>query len=388
MPRTQKGRTQGGAPVTTRILVIGDFIQDVYTFGAAVRLCPEAPVPVLIPQIERESLGGAGLVWEQLWELGADTLARFGSKSSKHRYFAGNHLICRVDNDGIGVGWDAPLEPSIEWADAFVIADYGKGAMTRELAEQLVATRKRLFVDAKHHWKWYQGHNTFVFPNEHEAPIAEGLFVQVIKKLGARGCEWGHLKFSATVSEVVDTTGAGDVFLAGFVYAVSLGLRAESCLRFANAIAGESCRHVGTYVVPRAFAQAYLDRLRVSEGSERPTRDSQHDSSSPEHRLSIPLDQPFVASALGISGSLLGDCMSAAIARLNLYGSPQPAQILPRSPSDPTESSDVRIQVDQGNSDESGTKSQLEAQGQNPSATECQCEPERALDLAKIPWPR
>jgi bifunctional ADP-heptose synthase (sugar kinase/adenylyltransferase) len=365
-----------------RILVIGDYIQDVYTFGTAVRLCPEAPVPVLIPQITRESLGGAGLVWDQLKELGADTLARFGSKSTKHRYFAGNHLIARVDNDSIGVGWDAPLKPSLDWADAFVIADYGKGAITPALAHQIVETGLPCFVDAKHHWHWYSGRNVTIFPNEHECLDETFMADQVVRKLGKNGCEHFNVHLPASVSEVVDVTGAGDIFMAGFVFAWSLDFKPESCLRFANAIAGESCRHVGTYVVPRAFAQAYLDRLRASEAPAQQALDRLSGSNELLHPPTPPLSpEVALASNARSVGNLLGDCMSAAIAALNLPGRAPLEQTPLRSPSVPTELNVSRIQEGPESSDELGTKSQLGAQGQNPSASERQ----RANILARDP---
>jgi len=45
--------------------------------------------------------------------------------------------------------------------------------------------------------------------------------------------------------ECVDTTGAGDVFHAGFVAGLLLGMDAEQTLRFANAAAGLKCRALG-----------------------------------------------------------------------------------------------------------------------------------------------
>src|ERR1017187_6095852 len=83
-----------------KLLVIGDYISDVYTFGTATRLCPEAPVPVIVPQTTRESMGGAGLVWEQLHELqDQDVQLMYTTESIKRRFFAGSHLVCRVDED-------------------------------------------------------------------------------------------------------------------------------------------------------------------------------------------------------------------------------------------------------------------------------------------------
>lgn len=44
---------------------------------------------------------------------------------------------------------------------------------------------------------------------------------------------------------VADTTGAGDVFHAAFLWALLEGLSAEQCLRAANAAAGMNCRAIG-----------------------------------------------------------------------------------------------------------------------------------------------
>ena len=43
----------------------------------------------------------------------------------------------------------------------------------------------------------------------------------------------------------VDTTGAGDVFRGGFIYAMLQGWPIEQVLRFANAAAAVSCTRLG-----------------------------------------------------------------------------------------------------------------------------------------------
>ena len=45
--------------------------------------------------------------------------------------------------------------------------------------------------------------------------------------------------------EAVDTTGAGDVFRAGFIYALLRGWPTGDILRFANAAAAVSCTRLG-----------------------------------------------------------------------------------------------------------------------------------------------
>ena len=55
-----------------KVLVLGDVIIDKYVYGTSSRISPEAPVPVVTYQEEKESLGGAGLVYKNLKSLGED----------------------------------------------------------------------------------------------------------------------------------------------------------------------------------------------------------------------------------------------------------------------------------------------------------------------------
>jgi len=60
--------TSLGSP---KVLVVGDFMLDVYTYGDALRISPEAPVPVLKVCNVEYSCGGAGSVAANLAALGA-----------------------------------------------------------------------------------------------------------------------------------------------------------------------------------------------------------------------------------------------------------------------------------------------------------------------------
>ncbi len=64
--------------------------------------------------------------------------------------------------------------------------------------------------------------------------------------------------------DVVDTTGAGDVFHAAFVWALLEGFDAVGCLRAANAAAGMNCRAVGAQggLPTRAELEAFLAQER------------------------------------------------------------------------------------------------------------------------------
>lgn len=60
--------TNLGSP---RVMVVGDFMLDTYLYGDALRISPEAPVPVLRVHRTEYSCGGAGSVAADLAELGA-----------------------------------------------------------------------------------------------------------------------------------------------------------------------------------------------------------------------------------------------------------------------------------------------------------------------------
>jgi len=69
--RLLKTVTNLGSP---KVLVVGDFMLDVYVFGNAVRISPEAPVPVLKITETEYRCGGAGSVAGNLATLGAATI--------------------------------------------------------------------------------------------------------------------------------------------------------------------------------------------------------------------------------------------------------------------------------------------------------------------------
>ena len=54
-----------------KVLVVGDFMLDVYVYGDALRISPEAPVPVLKVAKTEYRCGGAGSVANNLAALGA-----------------------------------------------------------------------------------------------------------------------------------------------------------------------------------------------------------------------------------------------------------------------------------------------------------------------------
>jgi len=249
----------------SKILVIGDLILDRYHMCTATRLCPEGPVPILVQtQPTFETRGGAGLVAAQLKELIGEenVIELFGSISRKERYFADDRLMLRIDYDSIEktnpIFLVKETLEKVQEADLIVFSDYAKGALFPELIQQVFAARKHqiIFVDAKNNWGEYVGAD-FYFPNQYEVLGLEHMknhgYNHVIRKLGPQGCSVDGQSIPLVhKTDVVDVTGAGDIFLAGFVTAWYNGKSMIASAEFANKLASASVQYVGTHIVKGA----------------------------------------------------------------------------------------------------------------------------------------
>lgn len=128
-------------------------------------------------------------------------------------------------------------------------------------------------------------HADFAMPSEDEARAltgetappamaaalrAAGARVALVK-LGERGCHYagpeGDLASPAFRVPVRDTTGAGDCFIAGFLYAREAGWPLPRALRFANACGARAVGEVGavTGLRPAAEVEAWAASLETRE---------------------------------------------------------------------------------------------------------------------------
>lgn len=259
-----------------KVLVLGDAIYDLYRKFTASRLCPEAPVPIGVNEKKFGTPGGAGLVAEQFTALTDDNTSALlitGSYSTKERIFLDDHIIVRLDDDSNQVMNPGEYLSAVEShmasykPDAIIVSDYGKGSFIQPAAEWLVRRADDLnipvFVDAKNNFNWYSGAFA-AFPNEKEISGVGTGFKHVIHKQGANGCSVDGAHIPTNSHPVRDVTGAGDVFLAAFVYDYLQKRywegtiverprheqdRLECAAQFANKVAGISVEFVGTHVV-------------------------------------------------------------------------------------------------------------------------------------------
>lgn len=284
------------------VLVIGDFILDVYTKGVVHRISPEAPVPVLLVSEESELAGGAGNVAASLQALGANVgiVGRIGDDvaggkllqlfpeglfeekgfqtSLKNRLIAGGQQLLRVDREEV-----TPISKEMEQQitayisreigkyDLVAVSDYGKGFLSEIVLKCIFYEARRhdipVVVDPKgHDFAKYSG-SYLLKPNNKEAyvaancdfkapieKVAEKLFSQIdIENLLITRGEKGMILFTqdrvedfpVPQKEVRDVTGAGDTVLAMLAFSIANRLTLDHSIALANIAASLAIEQIG-----------------------------------------------------------------------------------------------------------------------------------------------
>ena len=246
----------------SKVLIIGDVITDKYIYGSSTRLSPEAPVPVVNLADVKVSQGGAGLVFKNLKSLGVDVklLNLSNPASVKTRVMCDGHYITRIDEDHITNGQEALnciLEKDYSEYEYVILSDYNKGVLeySKDIIAHLNSFGCKVIVDPKKHADHYKG-AWLVKPNEKESEQyfsdwQENIITTRANKSVISYIEGENYETSIENVEVSDVTGAGDCFLAGFVYALTKGYSYEKCLKVATKGSTESVKHTGTYILTK-----------------------------------------------------------------------------------------------------------------------------------------
>ena len=121
-----------------KVLVLGDIIIDTYIYGTSTRISPEAPVPVVTYNREVQTIGGAGLVYENLKSLGVDVelVDIFDEASVKTRVICDGHYVTRIDNDYHADSkqyLDYILSRDFSDYEYVILSDYNKGTLDESL---------------------------------------------------------------------------------------------------------------------------------------------------------------------------------------------------------------------------------------------------------------
>jgi D-glycero-beta-D-manno-heptose-7-phosphate kinase len=304
---SQRCREVFKAASVKRFLVLGDLMLDEFVSGKVSRISPEAPVPVVHVTDESSWFpGGAANVARNLREfagnvavagvVGADAagerllglLSETGIDVAhvqrdpawativKTRIIARHQQIVRVDRER-SRGPFAMGVDGFEGADAIVVADYGKGAISQEIADQLCELARQhhtiLAVDPNPgnpvRWKRV----TVIKPNRAEAFRAAGIADddtkieavgrQLLERSNAELLlltlgEEGMMLFErgkppyhtpTRAREVFDVSGAGDTAIAVLTAALTGGASPSEAAEIANAAAGVVVGKLGTAAV-------------------------------------------------------------------------------------------------------------------------------------------
>jgi len=209
----------------SKVLLVGDFMLDSYVYGDALRISPEAPVPVLKVMKRENKCGGAASVAADLAALGAkavcigiignddngrilsELLSACGADTSgllvsanrptttkqrliglaQHRH---QQQLMRIDDEvsePVGGGDAADIlklyKSAVEKADIVCLQDYAKGILSPELTREFVAIArkagKRVVVDPplRNDYSKFIGSSTMT-PNRQEASLVVGFPIE------------------------------------------------------------------------------------------------------------------------------------------------------------------------------------------------------------------
>lgn len=208
-----------------KVLVIGDSCKDVHVYGSSTRLCPDAPVPVFVPLYEKQNLGMAGNVYQNILALGVPaTLKTNNVIIEKKRYVdeATNHMFLRVDSGEEKIERINGLTKSfLNQYQLIVISDYDKGFLLEEDIEFICENHNLVFIDTKKKLGDYCKDCSYIKINNVEYNNSidyikknEWTHNKVIQTLGSDGCRLGDKIYPVERVEIKDLCGAGDTFLA------------------------------------------------------------------------------------------------------------------------------------------------------------------------------
>jgi bifunctional ADP-heptose synthase (sugar kinase/adenylyltransferase) len=227
-----------------KILVIGDSCTDIFRYGKVTRIAPEAPVPIIVPELETTNPGMAGNVVANLKALGAEVdFVTNTTEIRKVRYVCSkyNHLLLRVDENDTCEPFNIGLLYLNKY-DAVIISDYCKGFLSEEDIKQISQLYQSIiFLDTKKILGEWAHNINFIKINYHEyernKEILENdptLKNKTIVTRGKYGCDYQGKNYSTIDVPVKDISGAGDTFLAGLVVEYSRSQDINKAIQFAQ----------------------------------------------------------------------------------------------------------------------------------------------------------
>ena len=312
-----------GGFASQRIVIVGDLIADEYLYGKPSRISREAPVLILRFTNREVRLGGAANAAHNVQALGATALpvgplgddgagaevqrlfaetgiATDGIVKSrgrltpvKTRIMAGGYestrqQVVRLDRepepgvtDSAETALIAAVKAAGSRADAFLVSDYGYGAVTPRVFETVLdlakSRRAVVTVDSRYDLPRFKG-ATAAAPNEPEVEALAGAELgderaldkagrAVLERLesryllvtrGSRGMALFEREGPVTFmpihgsDQIADVTGAGDTVISAFTVALATGAGAVEAAWLANVAGGVVVMKRGTATVSAA----------------------------------------------------------------------------------------------------------------------------------------
>jgi len=293
---------------TARIIVIGDVMLDRYWSGQALRISPEAPVPVVKVKAVEDRIGGAGNVALNIAKLGGKVtlLGVVGDDAEskilrelleaegvvcdfvvekslrsicKLRVMAQHQQLLRLDFEDTPIKFDqdvlkTALIRHFPENDVVVFSDYGKGTLA-DVSTYIIAAKQagiKVLVDPKGVDYQRYAQADLITPNLAELQAVVGACEndqQLIEKgrtllaqyqiptlLLTRGEAGMTLiendqvhSLPAQAKDVFDVTGAGDTVIAVMALGVSLDMPLVESMYLANLAGGIVVGKLGTSTV-------------------------------------------------------------------------------------------------------------------------------------------
>ena len=230
------------------VTVIGELCHDIFVYGDAKRLSPEAPIPVLTHTHVETNLGMAGNVKQNLISLEPTSrivLFHQETEIKKTRYVddKSNHMFLRVDEGEENVdslNLNISKLNSIKNSDIVIVSDYNKGFLNEEILIEIGKNSKLSIIDTKKKLtKEIIDSFSFIKLNEHEYKTNESISNEYKDKfiitLGMKGAKHNDIEYpSPSPKQTMDVSGAGDTFTASFILKYYQTKNVDESIIFAN----------------------------------------------------------------------------------------------------------------------------------------------------------
>jgi len=292
-----------------KVLLIGDFMLDHYIMGTSNRISPEAPVPVVIPQENFSTPGGAGnvainlssmgakvvclgLVGDDIWgelllsnlkksDINIDKInvVKNHPTTLKQRIYSNGKQVARIDTEKIFDRRFKISDYDLDNYDVCIVSDYNKG-----LIKNTNFHTNLLIVDPKKEDFSFYKNADIITPNLNELQqatkikikddqsiidacnelIKKNNFNYIVAKKGAQGMTIvGKNNFTKHIKahdiKNPDVTGAGDTVISALSIAYAKTGDIEYSAIFANTAAAVVVNKSGTATVTIEEINNYIN---------------------------------------------------------------------------------------------------------------------------------